>query len=156
MTVPEIYLRLWILRLRCQRCRATFGVLPEVAFPRRQMTAPVLWTFLVARMLDGLTLLESLAVALGRQVAWHSQGQGWMAWFEGWQVRFREALHLQAGARRVKVLADCRTAADLVRVVGRDGATFVGALAAWRRLLSGRGSPALDCPVLGGLPAIQG
>jgi transposase-like protein len=70
-----------VRRYLCRVCRRTVSLLPEFALPWLRFSLPLIALFLVARLLQGLTLLAS-AQAAGQPAMPYQRGQFWIRRFK--------------------------------------------------------------------------
>jgi hypothetical protein len=73
-----------IIRVRrylCRSCKRTVSLLPEFALPWLRFSVPVIALFLVARLLDGLTLINAARAAAQTSMP-YQRGQFWIRRFQ--------------------------------------------------------------------------
>jgi len=69
-----------VRRYLCRSCKRTVSLLPEFALPWLRFSIPVISLFLVARLLQGLTLAAA-ALAAGQPAMPYQRGQFWIRRF---------------------------------------------------------------------------
>ena len=82
-----------VRRYLCRSCRRTVSLLPEFALPYLRFSIPVIALFLVARLLEGRTLVEAAAAVQAHMP--YQRGQFWVRRFH----RQAEALGAALDAR---------------------------------------------------------
>ena len=112
----------------------------------------MLWTFLLARFVEGLPLLNALARAKNQTSSlWHSQGQEWLRWCRAWWSQLFRAM-AEAGLvdpRRINdgIAHGCEFLAQWP-----SSSPLLEAVAHWRRFVLERRLASLWPPCLGGVP----
>ena len=91
-----------VRRYRCRSCRRTVSLLPEFALPYLRFSVAVIALFLVARLLEGRTLIAA-AVAASPSPMPYQRGQFWVRRFRRQAEALGAALaakdHSQGGGR---------------------------------------------------------
>jgi len=93
-----------VRRYRCRSCRRTVSLLPEFALPYLRFSVAVIALFLVARLLEGRTLIAA-AVAASPSPMPYQRGQFWVR-------RFRRQAEALGAALAAQITP--RAAADFV------------------------------------------